>query len=595
MRRLAATVAALVVALALPSAAGAHAVLVETSPERGDAVGSAPERVVFRFNEPVEVAFGSVRVFDARGKRVDEGGAEHPAGDSKAIAVGLRDDLRDGSYTATYRVVSADSHPVSGGFVFGVGDGAGAPAAGVADLIEEGDAGPATDVAFGAAKAVSYAAIALAVGGAVFVLAVWLPALRGAAGAGEAWRLASERFAGRLRLVAGVTIATGLAASAAGLVLQGATASGSSAWSALGPDVIGDVLGTRFGTVWGLRLLDWALLGALLGLASARQSLPLLRPASLGATGLAAPRVPRLALGAPLVLLLGFLVISPALAGHAGASDPRALLLPADMIHVLAMSVWIGGLALLLLALPAATRQLEPRGRSALLAATLLRFSPLALAAVIALLATGTLQAVLHLEAISDLVDTAFGRAILVKAALLAGLIGLGALNRRRSLPRLEAIAEGGGPPGRDGVVLRRTLRAEVGLLAAVLAAAAALTSYPPPDSLAGGPFSTTTELGPARLELTVEPARVGANEIHLYLTDPKTGAQYDRLRGLRLQLSLPSKRIGPLEPRVDKAGPGHWVARRAPIAPGGDWALTLRSRISEFEEQRAQVEVPIR
>lgn len=595
MRRLLALGVLLGALVALPATAHAHAVLVDTSPERGAAVERSPGRVVLRFNEPVETAFGSVRVFDARGERVDSGGTEHPGGDAGAVAVDLRPDLPAGSYTATYRVVSADSHPVSGGFVFTVGDGSGFPAAAVADLVGEDNAGPGTDVAFGAAKAVSYAAIALAVGGLLFLVAVWLPALRTRAASDDSWRLASDAFAQRLGIIGWIAVAMGVTGSAAGIVLQGATAAGTSAWEALSPNVIGDVLSTRFGTVWGLRLLDWLALGVLLAVVTARRSLPALRPASLGATGLAMPAGARSSILAPLALLPGFLVVSPALAGHAGASDPRLVLVSADVIHVLGMSVWIGGLALLLLALPAATARLELGDRTRLLASCLCRFSPLALGSVAALLATGTLQSILHLVSLSDLIDTAFGRAILIKASLVLALIGLGALNRRRSLPRLREIATKGGSPGREGRRLRNTLRTEVALLATVLAVTAALTSYPPPDSLAQGPFSTTSNLGAARMELTVEPAKAGANEIHLYLTDPRTGAQYDRLRDVTVALRLPDKRIGPLEPSVDKAGPGHWVARRAQVTPAGDWDLTVSGRVSEFEEARALVEVPVR
>ncbi len=592
MRKLAVACALLAAALALPATAGAHAVVVGTTPERGASVERAPERVTFRFNEPVESAFGALRVFDARGDRVDAGGTEHPRGDT--VAIRLRPDLPDGSYTATYRVVSADSHPISGGFVFSVGEGGAAPAATVSELIGSGEAGPVTDVALGAAKGVTYAAIAVAVGGVLFLLAVWLPALRDVAGAGESWRLASESFASRTRRVGAVTVAAGALAALLGLILQGASAGGTTVWDALDPDVIGDVLGTRAGTVWGLRLLDWTLLGALLLALPSRQAVPALQPASLGAAGQALPRGGRVAVLAPLAILLGFLVLSPALAGHAGVSDPSLVLFPANVFHVLAMSIWIGGLALILLALPAATRALEPSDRTVLLSASLVRFSPLALGSVAALLATGVLQSLFHLTSFSDLIDTAFGRAILIKAGLLALLIGLGALNRRRSLPRLRRLAAGGGSPGDEGRILRRTLRTEMAVLAAVLAVTAALTSYPPPDSLAAGPFSTTTTLGAARMELTVDPAAVGSNEIHIYLTDPRTGAQFDRFRDLDVALTLPAKQIGPLHPRVDKAGPGHWVARRAQMSPSGDWRLTISSRVSDFVERRALVEVPV-
>ena len=446
----------------------------------------------------------------------------------------------------------------------------------MAELLEGGEAGPVTDAAFGVAKGVSYAAIALAVGGFLFLLAVMRPAVRAGARDGEDRSAARAAFTRRVRRLAAVAVAAGVLASAAGLVLQAATAAGTSAWDALDPGVIGDLLGTRFGTVWGLRLLDWILIGALVALAAARAAPPPL-------------------IGAALAVALGFLVLSPGLSGHAGSTDPVAVLLPANAVHVLAMSFWSGGLALLVLALPAATRELEPPARTRLLAAALERFSPLALAAVALLLATGILQSVLQLEALGDLTGSAFGRAILVKALLLAVLVGLGWWNRSRSVPRLRAAAESGSAPGREGLLLRRALRAEVALVLGALAATAALTAYAPPGALADGPFAATGTLGDARLELTVDPALTGANEVHLYLSDPRTGAQYDRFRDVGVELLMPEKRIGPLEPRVDKAGPGHWVARRAQIVPRGDWQLVIAGRVSGFEEHRARFEVPVR
>jgi hypothetical protein len=58
--------------------------------------------------------------------------------------------------------------------------------------------------------------------------------------------------------------------------------------------------------------------------------------------------------------------------------------------------------------------------------------------------------------------------------------------------------------------------------------------------------------------------------------------------------MTLSAKEIGPLEPRVDKAGPGHWVVRRAQFAPTGDWRLAVSTVVSEFQERRTVVEVPV-
>jgi copper transport protein len=319
-----------------------------------------------------------------------------------------------------------------------------------------------------------------------------------------------------------------------------------------------------------------------------------LRHATLGATGVAlAPPAP--AVGATVLGgLLGFLCLTPALAGHASATDPSWLLVPANFVHVLCMSVWVGGIAALLGALPAATGRLEPSERTALLAACVGRFSTLALAAVAALVATGVVQAIAELESLSDLTGTAFGRAILIKVALLAALICLGAWNRQRARPRLAALAARGDSPGSVGVALRRSLRAELALMVAVLGVTAALVSYAP-SSNASGPYSASATLGPARLELTVDPARAGRNQVHLYLFDRRTGRQFRRVKEMTLEARLPSRSIGPLQLHPQPAGPGHYVVRRADIAPPGDWQLDLAARVSAFDEYTAKLKVPVR
>lgn len=588
-----AALAVLLVVVAVPQAAQAHAVLEGTSPGRGAELQRAPERVLFRFDEPVEVAFGAVRVFNERGERVDRGSAGHPEGRGDAVEAKLSGGLDDGTYTATYRVVSGDSHPVSGGFVFSVGR-AGTPAETLDELIEAGGSGPVTETGFGIVRGLSYLALALGIGGSFFAAAVWRPALRACARADDVWLAASERFAARTRRLVGGAVGLGAVSSGLGIVFQGAIASGSSFWQALDPGVIGDVLATRFGTVWGLRLLAWLAVAGLLVLPAARLRAPVLRPAALGATGLAPGPAATAAGVAALVGLLGFLCLTPALAGHASSSDPSWLLVAANFVHVGCMAVWVGGVAMLLVALPGATGRLEPSERTRLLAATVGRFSAIALAAVTGLVAGGTAQAIAELEALSDLTDTPFGRAILIKITLLLALIALGAWNRQRARPRLAALAADGASAGATGMSLRRSLRAELALMVAVLGVTAALVSYAPASG-AVGPFSTDTVLGPARLELTVDPARAGRNQLHLYLFHRRTGRQYDRVKELTVSARLPGRSIGPLALQPQKAGPGHYVIRRADIAPPGDWRLDLSARLSAFDAYTAHIEVPIK
>ena len=238
----------------------------------------------------------------------------------------------------------------------------------------------------------------------------------------------------------------------------------------------------------------------------------------------------------------GYLAITPALAGHASIESPVVVFFPSDALHVLAASVWVGGIACLLLALPGATRRLEGAERSRLLLAVLARFSPIALGAVIVIAATGVIQAYIDVRSFEGLLHTTYGALIIVKVVLLLVLIGLGWVNRERVIPVLERIVGDGRSPGGIGALARRTMRGELALMLCVFGVTAALISYAPPIDAASGPFSTNTTIGPAELEMTVEPAKVGLNTIHLYLIDAKTGAQFTATKELTATAKLPAE-----------------------------------------------------
>lgn len=561
--------------LCAPAAALAHATLEGTSPPRGATLQRQPGAVVFRFSEPVEGNFGAVRVYDAAGERADAGDAFHPGGEGRKLGVHLEPDLRDGSYTATYRVVSADGHVVSSGFVFSVGKPGRAPAETVAELVAGRGSDRATEIAMGVARGVQYAALALGLGAFVFLFACWWPARRSLGEAGEGWERADAAFFRRLRTVLLGAAAAGAASAAAAIVCEAAQAAGVSATAALDATILREELGIRFGTVWGLTALAWLLVGA--------GAVPALRP----------PTPRRVA---PLFLPLAFIALEPALSGHPSTQAPVALLFPANVLHVVAMAVWVGGLAALLLVLPAATRELGPPERSRLLAAALARFSPLALACVALILLTGVGQAYAYVRHLDNLLDTPYGRAVLIKLVLLVGaLIPLGAYNRHRSVPRLRRLAAAGDPPARAGLLLRRALRGEVALLVVVLGVTAALAGYAPATTAQAGPFSGSASLGPAELEVTVDPARVGANQIHLYLFDAASGAQFSRAKELRVAAALPGKAIGPLLLQPRRSGPGHYTVQGAQLPVAGDWELEVTARVSAFDQYATALEVPVR
>jgi copper transport protein len=623
VRARALTVLVLVGALLFASApaALAHAQLLGTSPQSGSTVAKQPAEVIFEFNQAVGGTLGAVRVYNAQGQEVDNLDVTHPDGRQHWMGVGLKSGLPDGTYTGTYRVISADTHIVYGGLVFNIGHAGAAPKFTVAGLIGRNQSGEVTKLAFGLVRTLDYVSLALGIGGLAFLVLVWLPALAASAGAEDGWGDASRAFARRLELLLLAAIVLGVVVGVLGILLQGASAAGVSLWASLKGTIVSDTLKSRFGEVWGARALVWVALGGLLTAArlSRRGTIQVLAKTTSAATG-EAPSVSVMTAGVshggatvtavcgvslgarparvwiwPAVLGAGFLAITPALSGHPSTQGPRGVFFPADVVHVLGASVWVGGIACLLLALPAATRRLEGPQRTRLLLATLARFSPLALACVIAIAITGVIQAYIDVRSIHGLLDTTYGLLVIVKVVLLVALIGLGWVNRERVIPAMKRLVSAGGSPGRGGVVARRTMRGELALMAAVFGVTAALVSYAPPIDIASGPFSINTALGPAELEMTVEPARAGLNTVHIYLIDAKTGSQLTSTKELTVTAKLPAKGIGPLPLKANLAGPGHYVLNSAELSPGGTWQLLVTDRVSEFEEYSRTIEVPIR
>ena len=502
-----ALVAALLGSAVLAATALGHAKLLESKPKAGQVLERSPRAVLLVFDEAIDAEFVRLQVVDRSGRRVDRGGPYHPGGREERLAVRLEPGL-EGAYAASYRVISEDGHPVVKRTPFRVrppmaereevgamsppaGDvrgGAALQVCGSQAMREEAGAEHAaletdavTDAAFAVTRGLGYLAIALAVGGAVFLFVVWLPALAHVAGGGSAWLDASERFA---RIARGIVIGAvllGLTATAAAIVLQAATATGTSFWTALDADAVDAVSDTRPVRAWLARLGVWLVLGITLLAVMRPRRLPGLRRAALGAAGAA----PGASLSRPQVLLLGGAIVALALTaplgGHSGTYSPSGLLVVVDTLHVLAVSAWLGGLALLLFAVPIAVRALDRGERLPLVAAATGRFSRLALSAVALLLLSGIVQSIALVGAFDALVETAYGRLVLAKIVLFLGLISFGAYNQRRLLPRLRVVADGGEEPDRAAALLRRSVACEVALALVVLGLASVLVTTEPP------------------------------------------------------------------------------------------------------------------
>jgi copper transport protein len=593
-----ALVVAAVVGLAVPASGLAHAKLVRTVPVAGSDLRRQPESVTFTFNEPIEASFGVIRVFNVNGVEVQAGLPFRPEGQTNALAVALQPDLPEGTYSASYRIVSADSYPVSGGMVFSIGtpsNGAPPPLPGQAGT------GSVTSVVFWANRWLGYGAIGLAVGALFFLVWSWRPALAGRWGGGEEdWLHASSSFNRRFGWLIGGAVVVGVLASLLALPLQAASAAGTSLAGGLHADVLGEVIHTRFGSLMIARAVAWALLGAILLVAAARGRVPALRPAASELTGTSLNRAVSPELIALVKLPLASLLVSPALAGHARTQSPKAVLFPADVVHVAAMGLWLGGLAMLAAAVPVAARGLGPPERRWVVGRTASRFSGVALVAVVALAASGTAQAMVEVGSVGAFFDTGYGRIVLAKALLLGVLIGFGASNRRRLIPSLTRAAEA--VANADGIwrSLRRHVRIEVVLAAVALAITAVLVSYAPPGdtSSAGvlppqGRVSGRTTIGDVTLRYTVDPARVGLNQVNLYLL--QDGQPYPRARNVRVELASPKSDTAPSVLTLERVGPGHYVDSATQFDTTGLWSLTVRATgTSRSRSDVAEIRVAI-
>ncbi|HWH11131.1 MAG TPA: CopD family protein [Solirubrobacteraceae bacterium] len=607
--------AILIFLLAIPAAAFGHAQLLGTVPQAGSTVPRQPPLVIFEYNEAVGFTLGAVRVYDARGDEVDDSDVAHPRGIASQLGVGLKPGLPDGTYTATYSVISADTHVVTGGLVFDIGHPSESSLS-VSSLIARDRAGDVTTIAFSVVRGLDYVSLALALGGLAFLWLAWGRGIRALAGdsaspagrfAGDTTEsdateseaaeyrarrlLASRIFTRRIERFLAYAVALGIVTGEFGILLEGASAAGVPLWSSLHWEIVRTVLGSRFGWVWGSRTVVWIGLGLLLAAAvGVRRT----RERRGDEAAPAEPHRPPAWVVVAAAAACVYLAMTPGLSSHPSVQSPVWVLFPADVIHVLAVSIWVGGIAAFLFALPISLRALEPTERTPVLCAVLGRFSAVALVCVVAIALTGGIQALVLVRTLDGLIATAYGRAILIKVVLFVVLVGFGVIHRKRIIPALERLARAGATPGGSGALLRRMLRREGITMLGVFGVTAALIAYTPPVDANSGPFSTTTTIGPAELELTVDPASVGPNEIHVYLIDAQTGAQFTRTVELDVTASLPAKRIGPLTVGANLSGPGHYTLDTTTFAPAGTWQLQITDRVSAFDEYVKTVDVPI-
>ena len=536
---------AVLLVLAGASPAAAHATLVRSDPAQGAVLESAPEQVRFTFSEHVSLLPDGVRVFDAAGEELDADATAR----GEQLDVELGDDLADGTVVVVWRVVSEDGHPISGSLAFSIG----APSAQVVAPPVAADDTSGPPWVLSVAAWAGYAALLLTTGLVAFVV-LFLPDHH-----------LADRARARLVRAARAGAVTAALAWLVGIPLTAVYQLGA------GPGALGR------GSTWGaLDPLEYVVTGAVVGGVT-------LAVVLLG-RGLIDRGRRLVALGACAVA-----VCAPALTGHTRAATPEVLAVGADMLHLVAGGIWLGGLVALVLVLP------DLGGRRTLAAEVLARFSVVAAGVLVALVVTGTFLAWRVAGSWEVLVETGYGRLLLVKiaAALVAVLIA--GWNRFALVPRLQDAAKR--RERREGAhLLVRTTAAEAAVLVAVLLVTGFLVDRSPEQAPAAArTASTQPQVGTALLggltaRVTLAPPRTGPSTVTVEIVDA-TGEPTEGLEAPRLRLSSGDVDLGALP--ATSVGPGTYSAPVV-LPSAGTWQLQVSLRVSEFENPVAVVELVV-
>ncbi len=545
MRKLSALVGSLALAAGLiglsASAATAHAVLERTFPVDGSVVDSTPAEVRLEFSEAVNAPPGAIRVYDASGNRIDSGVVSSDGPETVLTAMG--DSQSHGTHIVTWRVVSADGHPIKGAFVFSVGEAEGIDASVVADLLGAAGDRPYA-IAAGIARWLTYLGALTAIGALAFTTFV----------GGQA--------TDQVRRLVRVTATVGAVASLAQIPLFAAESTG------LGFSALSS------GAVWADAL------SSSVGIAA------ISRAAGLAVLAVAFPR--RVAwVGATLVLFAELVT------GHTRTTEPTWLVMASAAVHVMAAAAWLGGLAALILTMRQQKRQDDPEGAAASLAA----FSRLATVSILALGLAGIALSWTQVRSPDALLTTTYGRTLLVKLAIVAAVLAVGIYNNRVLVPSITGDKPGS-EPDREGAWRRlgRTVRWEVLGIVLAVGVTAFLVNLQPAAEAAGvtGPYSTFVDFGDGELNVVIDPNRAGLNQMHAYILTAE-GLLADDTSQVTFEITMPSEEIGPFIRTPIQAGPGHYIHTGHEMALPGEWELLVRMRVSDFEEITAVVRVIVR
>ncbi|MFL5759598.1 MAG: copper resistance CopC/CopD family protein [Thermomicrobiales bacterium] len=543
-----------------PTSVSAHAEYDHSNPAANAIVATAPSEVDIWFTERLEPAGSSAQLFNKDGQPTPA--SSHMGGDPKELILTLPSGLANGTYSVVWSTLSADDgHPAQGYFTFTIGT--------EADV--QSVSTPTVSSAHGTPQWIrssSRWAALLGLAAAVAVWPVWLLVLRPSYA--PVWQ-AGPRLVHRAQRLAGAAFLLAFAGDFYALLAQAGDLSTGTYLERV-QTVLTD---TRYGKLWILRIVLLAAYS--IALLIAAWWWPRHRPGRTVVTLL-------IALALPLPFSLD---------AHASAeASGRATAIATDYVHLLAASVWIGGLFLLVGALVASLRDLTPAGRRVVLSHVLPRFSTMALTAWGVLILTGAYQAWLEVGNLDGLLHTSYGRTLGIKVILLVPLLALAAFNLILVTRKIRGSTDA------DSTLAwtRRFTYAvggEVILVILVLLVVGRLTSLPPARgvlALQTTPIELALTADGKSAKLTITPGAAGPNDYTLALAgwSPPDGSE------ALLRLTYISQDIGEKEVKLTGSG-DTYTGSSSEVGIAGDWRVdAIVRKIGAFQWQAStQTAVP--
>jgi len=528
-------VVATVASLAWASPVSAHGQLDSSSPAPSAVLETAPSEIRLDFNEPVVPIARSIEIYNQDGQRIVLGEALVSPEDPSVLIAKDVPAIPDGLYVVAWRAVSNDGHAIDGAYSFQIG--ASAPIVATSDLIANvlsGQDGPqGLSWLMGAAKFLGFLGLCLVLGCLAMLAGGSISSRRVITFVGIGWVLSA---------VSALVL----------FVAQGPyTIAGT--WSDLfNTSLWSDVYATRLGKALVIREL--LLLSLLVLLWSLRGHFARSLTSWWRST----------------TLLVGVgIVLTLSASGHPSASAQSGIAVAVDALHFSSVVLWVGGLIVV---------AFGGVMRSAHADVVVRRFSRMATFAIPMTVLTGLWQTWHLVPALSDITQTAWGKALLVKTCFVIAAVTLGGFAR-------WLVQRG------EGHSTHRIIVVELLIATVVLGVTAGMLAKSPEVTAANAVFSTQLVNGDTIASIAVTPGRVGNNEIHVTISTPS--GTLSPVDNVTMRLTLPGSEVPTITAAVSELGPNHFVGALS-ILTAGTWNLEILVQPDPSTSTRFSTDIPI-